>query len=144
MGVSSFLDGGTQNHLILFLAAEAFLSRPPRGDIIGKMFFFIGGIGPRRIVLDDTRRPCSRCGRAACRHVRIDQYLSVFFIPLVRIKKGEPVWACEECGALDGDSGADPAREGGTLRPSICRTCGRRLEPDFAFCPKCGFRIDNN
>ncbi len=53
------------------------------------MFFFIGGVQPKTITLDDSRRLCPACGLAQARLKRTDQYLSLFFIPLFPVKRGE-------------------------------------------------------
>lgn len=98
------------------------------------MFFLIGGLGPRTVRLEGEARACPSCGRMACRLQRQDQFLSLFFIPLIRIKKGDLFWRCDECGARS----EDPGRRLGAV--SACRMCGRRLESDFAFCPRCGAR----
>ncbi|MBN1938429.1 MAG: zinc ribbon domain-containing protein [Candidatus Aminicenantes bacterium] len=105
------------------------------------MFFFIGGLGPKTIVLDDPPRPCPSCGRTSCRLTRTDHYLSLFFIPLFRVKKGEPVRACRECGAFCGENRANSFPPVDGEHPAVCRTCGRPLEPDYVFCPKCGFKV---
>jgi len=63
------------------------------------MFFFIGGIGPRTVTLDKQARICPECGRLALYHKRIDHYLSLFFIPVFPVKRGEPFLSCEGCGA---------------------------------------------
>jgi len=71
---------------------------------------------------------------------RIDHYLSLFFIPLFRIKKGVPFFLCGNCGVHFKEDGtllqSDPAdvkRE--------CRFCGRRQDSGFIFCPYCGKRL---
>ena len=56
---------------------------------------FIGGVGPRRKKLDNHPRICSNCGLAQAYLVRMDDYLSFFFIPILRIRKGQPFVECE-------------------------------------------------
>ena len=64
------------------------------------MFFFIGGIQPKTITLDDTPAICSACGLAQARLRRVDHYLSLFFIPLFPVKRGRPLLICDRCGAF--------------------------------------------
>ena len=97
------------------------------------MFFFIGGVQPKTRVLGEESRICPVCGRPAVRRQRTDHYLSLFFT----VKKGVPYYACGRCGAVfdeDGGPAAGPGRTG----QRVCRSCGRRLESDFVYCPYCG------
>ena len=66
---------------------------------------FIGGIGPRRIKLENHPRICSNCGLSQAYLVRLDDYLSLFFIPILRIRKGQPFVECERCGHVTDESG---------------------------------------
>jgi len=61
------------------------------------MFFFIGGVQPKTIELDEQPRICSSCGLCQARMKRVDHYISIFFLPILRIKKGEPFLLCEKC-----------------------------------------------
>jgi len=101
------------------------------------MFFFIGGITPRITVLDDRPVLCPVCGLAQARYRRVDYYLNLFFIPLFRVRKGEPFLMCDHCEQSVQDMGEDYHRmmrkEG-----ADCPRCGRRLHPGFRFCPYCG------
>lgn len=63
------------------------------------MFFFIGGVGPRKKTIDRNLRICPDCGRPALYSKRIDHYLWIFFIPILRVKKGDPFLSCQACGA---------------------------------------------
>ncbi len=104
------------------------------------MFFFIGGVQPKRVNLDNTPRVCPACGLAQARLKRIDQYLSLFFIPLFPVKKGNPVLICNSCGTIssaeDGSMGA--VQE---TRRDRCPQCGNPTARDFRYCPACGTRI---
>lgn len=104
------------------------------------MFFFIGGIQPKTVTLDDTPRMCQACGLYQARLKRVDHYISLFFIPLFRAKKGTPFLQCGSCGSITGETGdglgQDPGSHGRT-----CPSCGRSIEPGFRFCPFCGKRL---
>lgn len=101
------------------------------------MFFFIGGLQPRTVKLDDQPRMCPSCGLYQARLKRVDHYLSLFFIPIVRVKKGPPFLQCHSCGGISREPGEVWA--GGAERgPDICPDCGTPLEQTFRFCPYCG------
>jgi hypothetical protein len=61
------------------------------------MFFFIGGVQPKTVDLEKVPRVCPSCGLYQARLKRVDHYISVFFLPLFRIKKGPPLLICENC-----------------------------------------------
>jgi len=105
------------------------------------MFFFIGGVQAKTVELDKNPRLCPSCGLYQARLKRTDQYLSIFFIPVLRIKKGEPFVVCDRCradfsarfnGASNGFSN-DLNRQ--------CKHCGKRIDKGFSFCPFCGGRL---
>ena len=74
------------------------------------MFFLIGGVQPKTVSVDDTPRLCPACGLAQARLKRIDHYLSLFFIPLFPVKRGEPVVICDRCGVVSSpNQGFGPA-----------------------------------
>lgn len=106
------------------------------------MFFFVGGIQPKTVTVDDTPRMCPVCGLAQARLKRVDHYLSLFFIPVFPVKRGEPVLICDRCGAM---SSASEGGRGEALRPisvdNTCPRCGNTVDPSFNYCPQCGSRI---
>lgn len=104
------------------------------------MFFFIGGISPRIKKLDELPGICPRCGLSTLFKVRIDHYLSLFFIPLFPVKKGRPVRLCENCGMEIPEPGTYPPRPVGQdfQETGTCPACGRHLSVSFRFCPYCG------
>lgn len=104
------------------------------------MFFFIGGIQPKTVILDSAPRLCPACGLAQARLKRIDHYLSLFFIPLFPVKRGEPVVICDRCGAVsspDQPPGMSPSVYGADR----CPDCGYLLERSFKYCPHCGTQL---
>ena len=96
---------------------------------------FIGGIQPKTITVDATPRMCPSCGLVQARLKRIDSYLSLFFIPLFRVQKGEPFLYCERCqgpvSPVDWQKAASPR----------CPYCGQSVDREFQFCPYCGERV---
>ncbi|MEA2039071.1 MAG: zinc ribbon domain-containing protein [Thermodesulfobacteriota bacterium] len=101
------------------------------------MFFFIAGIQPKTVFLDDQPRMCSACGLYGARLKRIDHYLSVFFLPIFCIKKGEAFVECQRCGNLSSESG-EIRRDIPQRRGLTCHYCGKTLETTYRFCPFCG------
>ena len=99
--------------------------------------FLIAGISPKTKVLDDIPRRCPLCGLAQAYFKRVDHYFSIFFIPVLRIKKGEPFIMCEKCEiALHEMEGElHPRQAKGKL---ACMHCGRTLQRGFRYCPFCG------
>jgi len=101
---------------------------------------FIAGVSPRVKVLDQNPRRCSVCGLNQAYYKRIDHYLSLFFIPILRVKKGQPFLACDSCEQMGHTSGPDFTRHSSDDRRT-CRYCGQGVTGDFKFCPYCGKRI---
>lgn len=104
------------------------------------MFFLIGGVQPKTTTLDRTFRICPGCGFAQAQLKRIDHYVSLFFIPVFRVKKGVPVLICKSCGG--GSSPDRTFREAGKdAFGKMCSQCGYTLSGDFRYCPECGMQI---
>lgn len=101
------------------------------------MFFFIGGIQPKTVLVDKQARTCPVCGHFRVFLKRVDHYLSFFFIPLFPVKRGIPFLVCENCTKKFDDRGAGMEFEQ-TERERRCPHCGRSVERDFSFCPYCG------
>jgi len=98
------------------------------------MFFFIGGIQPKTINIDKKPVLCPSCGLLRARYKRVDHYLSLFFIPVIPVKRGEPFLYCDRCGEQSGNDYINS-------RDRYCKNCGRKLESDFTYCPFCGKSI---
>jgi hypothetical protein len=103
--------------------------------------FLIAGLQPKTRRLDEKARRCPACGLVQAYTTRVDHYLSLFFIPLIRVKRGEPFLLCEHCQRPVDDSGPPPAQEvplSGTL--TVCVACKRTFDGAFKYCPHCGQR----
>ena len=101
------------------------------------MFFFIGGIQPKTILLEKQLRICPVCSHTSLKLKRVDHYLSLFFIPLFPVKKGIPFQICDDCNSVFDKNGSrvdDEKKEWGRR----CIHCGRPLIHDFNYCPYCG------
>jgi len=105
------------------------------------MCFFIGGISPKTKILDQNPRLCPVCGLVQAYFKRVDHYLHIFFIPVIRVKKGEPFIACNRCERKVFEFGEKEKEEQQFQtdgRASRCINCGKTLEKDFKYCPYCG------
>jgi len=105
------------------------------------MFFFIGGIQPKTVLVDRQARTCPACGHLKVFLKRVDNYVSVFFIPLFPVKRGTSFLTCENCNTIFDEHGSwiDVER---TEDETRCLYCGRSLGPDFIFCPYCGKTVN--
>ncbi len=59
--------------------------------------FLIAGVQPKTRRVDGNPQRCPACGLTQAFATRVDHYLSLFFIPLIRVKQGEPFLLCEAC-----------------------------------------------
>lgn len=110
------------------------------------MFFFIGGIQPKTVRLGKQAQACPYCSHFDVTLKRVDHYISLFFIPIFRIKKGIPFLECENCQvAIDPDIDIDGRHVGfgerETDRIRTCGYCGKPVAADYSYCPYCGKRI---
>ena len=99
------------------------------------MFIFIGGLQPKTSTLDDTPKICPECGLYQMRRMRTDSYLSLFFIPVFRIKKGQEFYQCRSCKTITSDV-LEPGNA--HISQKACPNCGQTVEPSHRFCPHCG------
>ena len=101
---------------------------------------FIAGISPKTKVIDQNPHRCPVCGLNQAYAKRVDHYVSLFFIPVIRVKKGEPVIMCDRCERttheFEPDFGHQPTDD-----EKHCRYCGKPLNSNFKFCPYCSKRI---
>jgi RNA polymerase subunit RPABC4/transcription elongation factor Spt4 len=101
------------------------------------VFFFIGGIQPKTVTIEKQARSCPACGHVGVSLKRVDHYVSLFFIPLFPVKRGVPFVMCDNCNTVLDEGGYTTASEE-PVKGKRCPSCGREVEPDFAFCPYCG------
>ena len=101
---------------------------------------FIAGVAPKIRILDQNPRRCPVCGLNQAHYKRVDHYLSLFFIPVLRVKKGEPLIMCDRCEQTFDEFGPDFNRQQ-QQRAGICRYCGKTLNKDFKYCPYCGEKV---
>ena len=101
------------------------------------MFFFIAGISPKTKIIEDYPRRCSVCGLQQAYKARVDHYLNIFFIPVVRVKKGEPFTICNQCQRTKNEFKyhQSPYQEEAGL---LCKSCGNPVHKGFIYCPYCG------
>jgi len=104
------------------------------------MFIFVGGIQPKTVNIDKQARTCPSCGHFNVHLKRIDQYLSLFFIPLFPVKKGTPFLICENCNSVFSKDGVrmNVSQSG---EQCLCPKCKNRVSPEFLFCPYCGHSL---
>jgi len=101
------------------------------------MMFLLAGISPKTKVLDPKAQLCPVCGLARAYYRRVDHYLSLFFIPILRVKTGEPFLLCETCEKTVSEMKSDYRSETSRVLRR-CKMCGKGLEPGFRYCPFCG------
>ena len=101
--------------------------------------FLIAGVQPRTRQGPKMDQPCPHCGLNQVYARRVDHCFSLFFIPLIRVKKGERFAWCERCQTPVARSvdptAAGPRSESDGLQ---CRGCAAALSPEFRYCPYCG------
>lgn len=100
------------------------------------MFLFIGGIKSKTVIIEQRPQACPSCGRFDIKLKRVDSYLSFFFIPLIRVKKGQLFLECDSCGGMF-------STEAETYTAEIyrCSFCGKPAERNHVFCPYCGHHL---
>jgi RNA polymerase subunit RPABC4/transcription elongation factor Spt4 len=101
---------------------------------------FIAGVSPKTKVLDQNPRRCPVCGLNQAYYKRMDHYLSLFFIPLFRVKKGQPFIMCDRCEQTIHEFGPEFTQKQ-NKEALGCKYCGKFIDSDFKFCPHCGRRI---
>lgn len=100
------------------------------------MFFLIGGVQPRTVLIETQARVCPFCGYSELEKKRVDHYLSLFFIPLFPVKKGVPFLVCSKCQGISEEDEMTGMQMSKQYKK--CKNCGRFVQLDFSFCPYCG------
>jgi rubrerythrin len=101
---------------------------------------FIAGISPKTKKIDQNPRRCPVCGLHQAYYQRVDHYFSLFFIPIIRVKKGEPFIMCARCQRSFNEFRQEfsPFQQETDLR---CKFCNKPVDKKFSYCPYCGKRI---
>jgi len=99
--------------------------------------FLIAGISTKTTLVDKKPQLCPVCGLAKAHYKRTDQYFSLFFIPLFRVKKGEAFVMCDKCEQELKEFGYGHESFPGD-KEAVCHNCRKRFKGDFKFCPYCG------
>ena len=86
--------------------------------------FLIAGISPKVKYIDHTPRRCPVCGLHRAYYKRIDHYISLFFIPIIKVKTGDPVFMCEGCERAVNEFQNDTFENG---QPLKCGNCGSSI-----------------
>ena len=102
------------------------------------MCFVIAGVQPRTKQLEETPRRCPQCGLHQAYLQQVDSYISLFFIPLLRVKQGEPHLYCRRCQQPVGTGAGVPPYTASGPEVPMCRQCRRTIQAGYRYCPHCG------
>ena len=105
------------------------------------MFFIIAGVQQKIVELEDQPRMCPTCGLYQVGLKRVDHYLAVFFIPVIRVKKGTPFLQCRRCGNTQSESGETLFSDRKSHPNNTCTNCRKPIERGYRFCPYCGMKV---
>jgi rubrerythrin len=100
--------------------------------------FLIAGVSPKTTVIDNTPRRCPVCGTVRAYYKRVDHYFNLFFIPILRVKKGEPFIMCDRCPKTVNEFKEEYGSTWPDIQKTQCHHCGKTLAKDFGYCPYCG------
>jgi ribosomal protein L37E len=100
--------------------------------------FLIAGVTPKIKVIDDIPKRCPVCGLYQAYYKRVDHYFNLFFIPILRVRKGKPFIMCEKCERTAQEVKEDYGESCPDITEATCRHCGKKLEKTFEYCPYCG------
>ncbi len=127
-----------------FAAEESLGIRENRGHRRKKSFdnsmFLIAGVQPKTKQLDEVPRRCPNCGLNQAYTTRVDHYVSLFFIPLIRVKQGEPFLLCRHCQGPVNEIRTDASKDSDISSTVVCAACKREFDKAFNYCPHCGQR----
>lgn len=99
--------------------------------------FLIAGVSPKIKVLDKSPMICPVCGLYQAYFKRIDHYFNLFFIPILRVKTGDPFIMCDRCektvSEFDQEYATVPSE-----KKMTCNHCDKTIQGSFNYCPHCG------
>ena len=102
--------------------------------------FLIAGVQPKTRRIDANPRRCPSCGLTTAYTTRVDHYLSLFFIPLIKVKQGEPFLLCEGCRRQVSSDQRYGFQEKASSTTAVCVACGESFDGAYNYCPYCGQR----
>ena len=102
--------------------------------------FLIAGIQPKTKRVDDNPQRCPTCGLTQAYTTRVDHYLSLFFIPLIRVKQGAPFLLCHGCERASDGSQASTQKVPPPGAERVCVACRKTVDGSYRYCPYCGQR----
>jgi uncharacterized CHY-type Zn-finger protein len=102
--------------------------------------FLIAGVQPKTKRISENPQPCPACGLTRAYMTRIDHYISLFFIPLIRVKQGEEFLLCDSCRQQEGHFTSDRPTEDEASATAVCVACKRSFNGSYRYCPFCGQR----
>ncbi len=101
-------------------------------------FFFIAGIQPKTVIVDNTPRICPNCGFNRAILKRTDHYFTLFFIPLFRVQTGKTFLECTYCSSLNREYKDQPFI---IKHIEQCPKCGKKVSREYKYCPYCGKKL---
>jgi len=102
--------------------------------------FLIAGVQPKTRRVGEYPQRCPACGLIRAYTTRVDHYLSLFFIPLFRVKQGNPFLLCEGCRRPVDEPQDSPQKKPAAGASRTCVACKRPVDESFKYCPHCGQR----
>ena len=102
--------------------------------------FLIAGMQPKTKRVDENPKRCPACGLMQAYTTRVDHYLSLFFIPLIRVRQGEPFLLCQGCQRPVDDRGESAQQAPLSGASVVCVACKKTFDSSFTYCPHCGQR----
>jgi hypothetical protein len=102
--------------------------------------FLIAGVQPKIKRISENPQRCPSCGLSRAYTTRIDHYVSLFFIPLFRVKQGDAFLLCEGCNRQESYDPTQEPKVDGSPTTIVCVACKRSFNGTYTYCPYCGQR----
>ncbi len=99
--------------------------------------FLIAGVSPKIKVLDKKPGICPVCGLNQAYLKRVDHYFNLFFIPILRVKTGDPFIMCDRCEKTVPEFDQEYATVPDVMKMR-CGHCDKTIQNSFKYCPHCG------